>query len=256
MINLKVLALAASSTVAFSCAHRLPAPPGTETSVSQSLNQKVLEYKVQEGETLLKVGKQYAVAPSSIQKLNRLSASEELKPGQLIYIPVSEAALEPSDLEGRGRWVERPDGEQDEDLPETGRRAFLYAQYRQLEFPVANGRVQSHFGPRSGRSHEGIDIFPRGDKTIVSAQSGTVEFVGRKRGYGQTVVINHKNFKTLYAHCAKIFVKKGETVKMGEKIALVGATGNAHGAHLHFEYQNMNNIAMDPLPHLDRDFAH
>ena len=55
---------------------------------------------------------------------------------------------------------------------------------------------------------------------------------------------------------SKIVVKKGETVKMGEPIAVVGATGNAQGVHLHFEYQNMNNIAMDPLPHLDRDFAH
>lgn len=250
MMNFKMLAILAGSTVAFSCAHRLPAPPGPEA------NRKVLEYKVQEGETLLKVGKQYAVAPSRIQKLNRLSASEELKPGQLIYIPVSEAALEPSDLEGRGSWVERPESLGEDDIPETGRRAYLYSQYRQLEFPLANGLVRSHFGPRSGRAHAGVDIFPKGEKNIVAAQAGVVEFVGRKRGYGQTVVVNHKSFKTLYAHCSKIVVKKGETVKMGEPIAVVGATGNAQGVHLHFEYQNMNNIAMDPLPHLDRDFAH
>lgn len=250
MINIKMLALIAGSTVAFSCAHRLPAPPGPEA------NRKVLEYKVQEGETLLKVGKQYAVAPSRIQKLNRLKASEELKPGQLIYIPVSEAALAPSDSEGRGRWVEKADALDEDSVPETGRRAYLYSQYRQLEFPLAEGRVKSHFGPRSGRAHEGIDIFPKGQKNIVSAQAGTVEFVGRKRGYGLTIVVNHKTFKTLYAHCAKTFVKKGESVKMGEKIAIVGATGNAHGAHLHFEYQNLQNVAMDPLPHLNRDFAH
>ena len=253
MIKFKTLALYASSIAVFSCAHRLPAPPGAE------LNKlKVLEYKVQKGETLAQVGQQYSVATRSIQRMNRLGSLEELKPGQLIYIPVSEKALESADLRGRGKLVESPVGlpQDDEEAPATGRRAELYSQYRQLELPLKDGLIRSHFGRRSGRAHEGLDIFPTTDKEIVAAQDGVVEFVGRKRGYGLTVVVNHKTFKTLYAHCAKAFVAKGEKVEMGEKIAHVGATGNAHGVHVHFEYQNMNNVALDPMPHLDRGYAH
>jgi murein DD-endopeptidase MepM/ murein hydrolase activator NlpD len=251
MIKFTTLALYASSLAVFSCAHRLPAPPGAEQS-----NRQVLEYKVQAGETLAKVGQQYFVEARSIQRMNRLGSKEELKPGQLIYIPVSEKALESADLRGRGKLVDRPEGLEDENTPESGRRAELYTQYRQLELPLKDGRIKSHFGRRSGRAHEGLDIFPGDSKEIVAAQTGVVEFVGKKRGYGLTVVVNHKTFKTLYAHCSKTFVAKGQSVEMGEKIAHVGATGNAHGVHVHFEYQNLQNIAMDPMPHLDRDFAH
>lgn len=256
MIKFKTLAMYASSVAVFSCAHRLPAPPGSSAS-----ELKVLEYQVQDGETLAQVGKHYAVAPRSIQRMNRLGSLEELKPGQLIYIPVSEKALQSADLRGRGKLVESPVGlPQDENGNDarvaTGRRAEIYSQYRQLEMPLKNGRIESRFGRRSGRRHEGLDIFPGADKEIVSAQAGEVEFVGRKKGYGLTVVVNHKTFKTLYAHCSKTFVKRGQAVEMGEKIAHVGATGNAQGVHVHFEYQNMNNLAMDPLPHLDRSSAH
>ncbi len=256
MKTIKALAIFASTAAAFSCAHRLPAPPGTD-------NRQVLEYQVQEGESLLTLGQQYAVAPLSIQRLNHLGSDEELKPGQLIYIPVGEEALESTDLRGRGKLVDKPaglskddDARRDVDAPSTGRRAELYSQYRQIEWPLENGLVRSHFGPRSGRRHAGLDIFPKTSKEILAAEGGTVEFVGRKHGYGNTVVINHKTFKTLYAHCSKIYVHKGEAVDVGEKIAHVGATGNAHGAHLHFEYQGLDNLAMDPLPHLSRDYAH
>ena len=256
MIKLKTLAMFASSVAVISCAHSLPAPPGSSVTAK-----KVLEYQVQNGETLAQVGKQYAVAPRSIQRMNRLGSLEELKPGQLIYIPVSEKALQSADLRGRGKLVESPEGLFEDDngksAPETtGRRAEIYSQYRQLEMPLKDGRIESRFGRRSGRKHQGLDIFPAGNKEIVAAQSGEVEFVGRKKGYGLTVVVNHKTFKTLYAHCSKTFVKLGQSVETGEKIAHVGATGNAHGVHVHFEYQNMNNLAMDPLPHLDRSSAH
>ncbi|MBC7659987.1 MAG: peptidoglycan DD-metalloendopeptidase family protein [Chitinophagaceae bacterium] len=250
MIKIRTLAIFASSVAAFSCAHRLPAPPGAQTNGS-------VTHEVQQGETLLQVGQQYAVAPRSIQRVNHLGSLEELKPGQLIYIPVSEKAPESADLRGRGTEVERPEVlSSDEDESITGRRAELYSQYRQLEWPLENGEIESSFGPRGHRRHKGLDIFPKGNKEIVAAQDGVVEFAGKKRGYGNVVVLNHKTYKTLYAHCSKLWVNRGQVVRMGEKIAHVGATGNARGVHLHFEYQNMHNVAMDPLPHLDRDFAH
>jgi murein DD-endopeptidase MepM/ murein hydrolase activator NlpD len=71
-------------------------------------------------------------------------------------------------------------------------------------------------------------------------------------GYGLTVEIEHRNnYTTKYAHLSVMFVKKGEFVKKGQLIALVGTTGNSTGPHLHFEIRS-NDIPLDPLDFLPR----
>lgn len=52
---------------------------------------------------------------------------------------------------------------------------------------------------------------------------------------GKHIKIRCNNVTTLYAHCSKIFVKEGQIVAQGQKIAEVGSTGNSTGNHLHFE---------------------
>lgn len=238
-----------------SCAHRA-APPGQETQVAQ----KLYEVKVKQGDTLKNMGEQYAVPHSMISRINGLDSSAELKPGQVIFIPVSEKALMSPDLRGRSRLVSSvlpvsTGKRSDDDSPVKGERDTLYTELRELQWPI-DGRLSSTFGPRSGRSHDGIDIMaPRGRK-IRAAHGGTVEYAGWKHGYGWTVVLKQKSFKTLYAHCSKLYVKKGQGVKKGQQIAQVGASGNAEGTHLHFEYKNLADKSMDPMPHFVRQYAH
>ena len=67
--------------------------------------------------------------------------------------------------------------------------------------------------------------------------------MGRDYGYGNIVTINHGNgLKTRYAHLSKSLVKKGQFVKRGEEIALVGTTGRTTGPHLHYE------VLLDGVP--------
>ena len=120
-----------------------------------------------------------------------------------------------------------------------------------MPWPSA-GKFTSPYGMRRGRLHKGIDIAaPKGTK-IKSVRSGYVEFVGWKRGYGKTIVVNHYNFKTLYAHCHKIYVRKNQRIATNHVIGTVGRTGNATGNHLHFEYQTMAGKALNPLPYMYR----
>jgi murein DD-endopeptidase MepM/ murein hydrolase activator NlpD len=237
-----------------SCAHRA-APPGQNSQA-----QNYYEVKVKKGDTLANMGAQYAVPHSMIQRINGLDSAADLKPGQVIYIPVSEKAQMSPDLRGRSRLVSSvlpvaTGKESDDESLVQGERATLYSELRELQWPI-KGRVTSGFGPRSGRSHTGIDIVaPRGRK-IFAAHTGVVEYAGWKRGYGWTVVLRQKTFKTLYAHCSKLYVKKGQNVKRGQEIAQVGASGNAEGTHLHFEYKTLANKAMDPMPHFARQYAH
>ena len=100
----------------------------------------------------------------------------------------------------------------------------------------ACGVLTSAFGSRRGRRHTGIDIGADSGSDILAAADGTVTFSGYADGYGNYLIIDHGNgVQTAYGHCSKLLVRAGETVTLGQPIALVGATGKATGPHLHFE---------------------
>jgi len=123
-------------------------------------------------------------------------------------------------------------------------------------WPVAGGRISSHYGFRlggnEGRIHHGIDIpMPHGSP-IVAARSGVVKRADSVLGgYGKLVIIDHgKGIETRYGHCSEFAVQKGDTVGAGQVIAYVGSTGNSTANHLHFEIL-YNGIAYNPLRFLD-----
>jgi murein DD-endopeptidase MepM/ murein hydrolase activator NlpD len=114
----------------------------------------------------------------------------------------------------------------------------------------SRGSLTSRFGSRWGRKHEGIDIGAPTGTPIVAADAGKVIFSGTRNGYGKCVVISHGNgVQTLYGHASKLFVKSGQSVKKGEKIAAVGSTGRSTGPHLHFEVIK-NGVSKNPLNYI------
>ena len=117
----------------------------------------------------------------------------------------------------------------------------------------AKGWISSRFGyrksPFTGKKefHKGLDISTRKGSPIVASADGTVSFTGRDRGFGRVVVIKHGyGLKTKYAHLKKSLVKKGQYVKRGETIALVGNSGRTTGSHLHYEV-HLNGVPVNPL---------
>ena len=118
--------------------------------------------------------------------------------------------------------------------------------------PVS-GKITSRFGNvnkiRSG-AHTGLDIATSSGTAIVSCNSGTVTFAGRKGSYGNLVIISHGNgVETWYAHCSKLYVSSGKIVSAGQKIAAVGSTGNSTGPHLHLEVR-INGNPVNPEKYL------
>jgi len=86
------------------------------------------------------------------------------------------------------------------------------------------------------RAHLGIDFAaPRGRK-IHAAADGKIIFKGKKGGYGNAIIIRHKDgYKSLYGHMEKFaHVRVGQWVKQGKLIGYVGSTGLSTGPHLHF----------------------
>lgn len=115
-----------------------------------------------------------------------------------------------------------------------------------------NGWYTSGFGVRSspftGKStmHEGLDLANHIGSAIVSAAAGVVTFAGPRPGYGNLVTINHGyGIQTQYGHISRAYVKVGEKVKRGQKVAAVGNTGRSTGPHVHYEVR-VNGIPMDP----------
>jgi len=118
-------------------------------------------------------------------------------------------------------------------------------------WPV-KGWVSSRFGYRISpftnqkEFHRGLDISSRIRAPIVAPADGVVSSIGVDYGYGKILSINHGyGLKTAYAHLNKFLVKRGQRVKRGQKIALVGKTGRTTGPHLHYEV-HLNGVPVNP----------
>lgn len=170
------------------------------------------KYTVLKKDTLSKIAKAFHVDAAKIKKQNNLAV---LQPGQVIDIPVQVKNASAS------RVIKK--------------KIFI--------LPVPQGRVTSRFGKRvdpfnkyNRVFHSGLDLAASVGTPVVASSDGEVIFTGRNGGYGNSIIIQHKDgYKTVYAHCSQILINVGETVKMGRVVATVGRTGTATGAHLHFE---------------------
>lgn len=105
-------------------------------------------------------------------------------------------------------------------------------------FPV-QGRVMWGDGLGAGRGHQGQDLLTKCGKKVYAARGGTVIYKGNMSGAaGNYVVISGKASKLdfVYMHLLRpVRFKVGDTVRTGQVIGLVGATGRASACHLHFE---------------------
>jgi murein DD-endopeptidase MepM/ murein hydrolase activator NlpD len=125
-----------------------------------------------------------------------------------------------------------------------------------LEAP-ADGRISSKFGFRSdpfsgqNRFHKGLDIAAPAGSPVKAAAAGKVVFSGWAQGYGNLVTIDHGDGTvTRYGHNGINLVQAGDAVAAGQEVSLVGSTGRATGAHLHFEVER-NGVAVDPVQAID-----
>jgi murein DD-endopeptidase MepM/ murein hydrolase activator NlpD len=116
----------------------------------------------------------------------------------------------------------------------------------------AKGWVSSRFGYRISpftnekEFHNGLDISARTGSPIIAPADGVVASIVKSYGFGVLLTVNHGyGLKTRYAHLSKVLVKKGQAVKRGEKIALVGNTGRSTGPHLHYEV-HLKGVPVNP----------
>lgn len=112
----------------------------------------------------------------------------------------------------------------------------------------ARGRVIQAFG---ASGNDGINIAVPEGTPVKAAESGVVAYAGSElKGYGNLVLIRHPNgFVSAYANNGSLDVKRGDTVKRGQTIALSGQSGNVASPQLHFELRK-GSKPVDPSAYL------
>jgi murein DD-endopeptidase MepM/ murein hydrolase activator NlpD len=123
-----------------------------------------------------------------------------------------------------------------------------------LRSPLAFSRVTSGFNPRRyhpvlkrRRPHNGTDFGASTGTEVRAVAEGRVVQARWSGGHGRFVKIEHDGgYETSYSHLSRIDVKRGQRVRQGKVIGLVGSTGLATGPHLHFQMWR-NGSFVDPM---------
>ncbi len=249
-----VLLLAASMASTF--ASWIPA-----TLVREDLTQRDRYLRENLDSMARKVGEMQAKLMQLETLGERVSGLAGLSPTELKNLPgrggalVSGRPLTVEDLQATLDDLERLTGQRTDLLTVVESRLFdqkIKTMMVPTQQPVASGNLGSSFGwridPFNGRSalHTGLDFQADPGTSIQAAAGGLVVTQEYHGAYGNMIEIDHGNdLLTRYAHASRVFVKKGDLVKRGQKIAEVGTTGRSTGPHLHFEVM-VQGVYQDP----------
>ncbi len=193
---------------------------------------------VKRGDTGFSIAYDAGVPWPQIALANGIDPKAPVKPGQKLVIPTlsqpsaAAAAVKAAEEEGRAE----------------GALALAAQSPVRFQWP-APGDIRRPFTPRGRRgSHDGIDIPAPAGTAVRAAAPGKVLFAGLEpKTYGNLVILEHgKGWFSAYAKMARVTVKKGEKVRAGTRIGLVGDTGSTPGTELHFEIRR-KMVPLDPL---------
>ncbi len=225
-------------------------------STSSAFAQKKGVYHlVTKGVTLYRISLAYKVPIAKIMQANHLLSPSDIKEGQKLFIPGAKSILpvEPSlplspvqkkelELSLESEEVSLPQNKIEKEKPPwLGKELDII-------WPI-QGKINSPFGPRGKKFHNGIDIASPSYQEVKAAMDGEVILARHSsKGYGNVVVLRHDlGFVTIYGHLNVIIAREGEAVRQGQAIGGVGSTGKSTGPHLHFEIRH-DGRPIDPLP--------
>lgn len=255
--------------------------PSITTDISTKSRDKVIEYKVVEGDTIASISQKFGVNKDTVMWQNGLT-KETIKIGQIIEIlPVDGVSHKVqkgdtiSSIAKRydansqaivdfpfntfvndetfelavGQVIIVPEGVKPQDAPIAPR---IRRTVPDAGTVVASGNFVWPTGGLITQNfawyHQGTDIANRGAPDVVAADGGEVIYSGcLGYGYGCHVIIDHKNgYRTLYGHLQRIYVTGGQGINRGVALGKMGSTGRSTGLHLHFEVLK-NGVKLNPL---------
>ena len=208
-------------------------------------------HTVKSGETGFGIAMDYGVPWGAIATANGLDPKTRVRSGHKLVIPTmaKPGIADADDDADVDRATDKPDAATS-DKSSTTRAAPKVATAAPVRFvwPIP-GKVRRGFAPRSkAASHDGIDLIGAKGDPVRAAAPGLVWYAGKEPNlYGNVVILDHgKGWFSAYAKLSRLTVKKGEQVRSGERVGLVGNTGSTATTELHFEIRR-KTVPQDPL---------
>ena len=188
------------------------------------------------GETLWRICKTYDADLQEVAELNSIKDASQITVGDKLFIPGVKKV--------RTVQVYRKEPPKQQVIIKQSKGRFAW--------PV-KGRVVTYFGvKKGGKKYDGIDIRAPQGTLVKAADSGKVVFSNKMSGYGNIIILKHRdNYTTVYAHNQANLVKEGSWVKKGAPIGSLGNSHNPSGSpSLHFQIRRYNK-ARNPLFYLN-----
>ena len=219
-------------------------------------------YTVKHGDTLYAVAWRYRLDFKKLAAWNSINKPYVIYPGQKLRLnPPSTTSKQvkrtsrpkkhtaynkPQKKPTKLASNAKPVSARHKSVPHTARTSSTIEWY----WPVEGNVIKMYSAQARGK--KGIDIAGKPGQPIKAASAGKVVYSGSGLiGYGQLIIIKHnKKYLSAYAHNQKLFVREGDHVKLGQKIAELGSTG-ADRPKLHFEIRR-NGEPVDPLQYLPK----
>lgn len=210
-------------------------------------------YTVAKGDTLYSISRKYNVDITSLSKLNGLSEPYAINVGQKLALPDSTTQIASNYRENSYTKTSNESNKATaKNITKTAASNNVSTSRKSKFIWPVNGAVVSNFGVvGKGRRNDGINIKAATGTNVKAADKGVVAYAGNElKGFGNLVLIKHSDgYITAYAHNDRLYVKKGQTVLRGEKIATVGSTGSVNTPQLHFEVR-AGKKAVNPRTYL------
>jgi lipoprotein NlpD len=190
----------------------------------QSVNLPGIYHSVEKGETLWRISKIYGADLEEIVRVNRITDSTAIEPGQKILIP--------NQSRPKPEYVKYTDNDD-----------FIWP---------SKGRVVGSFGQTiNNMVNKGINIAPYGSRDIIASRTGRVVFLSNNfAGLGKTIILDHGDgFFTVYSLSSEVFVKPGDNIKQGTVIARLGSSGEGKKGYLHFQVRK-GHLPQNPIFYL------
>jgi len=200
-------------------------------------------YVVQRGAKLEHVAKKLGVSQRELEELNPELKGKWLTKGTVVKVPLK--------VEEKRQAIRPTEERKQESTPKTEAEMPQERKREDVEVKISRNSLPMPVDGKVSRNGRGINISTDCGKPVRAVDSGRVIYSGGDlKAYGNMIILDHRDFISIYAYNEKNLVKRGDSVSRGQQIALVGRRNEGEECMLYFELRNKEGVPLDPTEYI------